>query len=158
MPLNNPSTEIARYNGVSWLGLYKSRLSARPVPDEARRATKYIEYGLEIDGYVTAPLGSTSTDAQLAALRRCLTQPGGPLVYKGKGYGTLAVNSPADGPARDVAYGPWPELLDAFPVGDSRANGLTVDLSATGTLSATFDGPPAGHSTHLIFDVTGYFR
>jgi hypothetical protein len=45
-----------------------------------------------------------------------------------------------------------------FPVGDSRANGLTVDLSATGTLSATFDGPPSGHSTHLIFDVTGYFR
>jgi hypothetical protein len=44
-----------------------------------------------------------------------------------------------------------------FPVGDNRANGVTVALSATGTLSATFNGPTAGHSTHLIFDVTGYF-
>jgi hypothetical protein len=44
-----------------------------------------------------------------------------------------------------------------FPVGDNRANGVTVALSATGTLSATFNGPGAGNSTHLIFDVTGYF-
>jgi hypothetical protein len=45
-----------------------------------------------------------------------------------------------------------------FPVGDSRANGLTVRLGAGGTLSGTFNGAPAGKSTHLIFDVTGYFR
>jgi subtilisin family serine protease len=45
-----------------------------------------------------------------------------------------------------------------FPVGDSRANGVTVALSATGTLSGTYNGGPNGSSTHLIFDVTGYFR
>jgi hypothetical protein len=45
-----------------------------------------------------------------------------------------------------------------FPVGDSRANGLTVRLGTGGTLSGTFNGAPAGKSTHLIFDVTGYFR
>jgi hypothetical protein len=41
-----------------------------------------------------------------------------------------------------------------FPLGDTRANGVTVALSPTGTLSATF-----GYSgqTDLIFDVTGYF-
>jgi subtilisin family serine protease len=41
-----------------------------------------------------------------------------------------------------------------FPLGDTRANGVTVALSATGTLSATF-----GYSgtTDLVFDVTGYF-
>jgi hypothetical protein len=45
-----------------------------------------------------------------------------------------------------------------FPLGDNRANGVTVDLSATGTLSATYSGE-AGPSatTALIFDVTGYF-
>ena len=41
-----------------------------------------------------------------------------------------------------------------FPLGDTRANGVTVALSATGTLSATFGY--AG-STDLVFDVTGYF-
>ncbi len=41
-----------------------------------------------------------------------------------------------------------------FPLGDTRANGVTVALSLTGTLSATFGY--AGQ-TDLIFDVTGYF-
>jgi hypothetical protein len=44
-----------------------------------------------------------------------------------------------------------------FPVGDNRANGVTVALSASGTLSATYSSPTAGATTHLIFDVTGYF-
>ncbi len=43
-----------------------------------------------------------------------------------------------------------------FPVGDDRANGVTVALSNTGTLSALF-GAPAGRTVELIFDVTGYF-
>jgi spore germination protein YaaH len=42
-----------------------------------------------------------------------------------------------------------------FPVGDTRATGVTVALSATGTLSATFIA--AAGSTALVFDVTGYF-
>jgi hypothetical protein len=41
-----------------------------------------------------------------------------------------------------------------FPLGDTRANGVTVALSLTGSLSATFG---YGGSTDLIFDVTGYF-
>ncbi len=43
-----------------------------------------------------------------------------------------------------------------FPLGDSRANGVTVALGAGGSLSATYLAP-AGATTHLIFDVTGYF-
>ena len=45
-----------------------------------------------------------------------------------------------------------------FPVGDNRANGVTVPLSGTGTLSATYlENGPGSPTTHLIFDVTGYF-
>jgi hypothetical protein len=43
-----------------------------------------------------------------------------------------------------------------FPLGDTRANNLTVPLSATGTLSAVFKAPN-GRSTHLILDITGYY-
>jgi GH25 family lysozyme M1 (1,4-beta-N-acetylmuramidase) len=43
-----------------------------------------------------------------------------------------------------------------FPLGDNRANGVTVALGGTGTLSATY-AAPAGATTQLIFDVTGYF-
>ena len=42
------------------------------------------------------------------------------------------------------------------PLDDNRANNLTVPLSSTGTLSATYVAT-TGKKTHLIFDVTGYF-
>ena len=44
-----------------------------------------------------------------------------------------------------------------FPVGDDRANGVTVALSTAGTLSVTFVAPAPGPVAHVIFDVTGYF-
>jgi len=43
-----------------------------------------------------------------------------------------------------------------FAKGQVRANSLTVALSNTGTLSATFLSP-AGFTTDLVFDVTGYY-
>ena len=43
-----------------------------------------------------------------------------------------------------------------FKAGDTLANGLTVALSATGSLSATYMST-AGNTTDLVFDVTGYF-
>jgi hypothetical protein len=43
-----------------------------------------------------------------------------------------------------------------FPAGDDRANGVTVPLDSNGSLSAVFMGTP-GRSTHLIFDITGYY-
>ena len=43
-----------------------------------------------------------------------------------------------------------------FPVGDNRANNVTVPLSADGKLAAVYRAP-SGRTTQLIFDVTGYF-
>ena len=43
-----------------------------------------------------------------------------------------------------------------FPTGDTRANGLTVPLSADRPGGRRVQGAPAG-STHLILDVTGYY-
>jgi hypothetical protein len=44
------------------------------------------------------------------------------------------------------------------PAGDDRANGVTVQLSSTGTLSITFVAPSSGPIAHAIFDVTGYYQ
>ena len=44
-----------------------------------------------------------------------------------------------------------------FPVGDDRANAVTVALGAGGTLSITYVAPTSGPTAHVIFDVTGYF-
>jgi hypothetical protein len=43
-----------------------------------------------------------------------------------------------------------------FNAGQTLANGVTVALSATGTLSATYMSN-SGNTTDLVFDVTGYF-
>jgi len=63
------------------------------------------------------------------------------------GYVTLATNPPPALPATSTIN---------FPLGDTRANGVTVKLSDTGTLSAVYKAPP-GKSTNLILDVTGYY-
>ena len=47
-----------------------------------------------------------------------------------------------------------------FPVGDNRANGVTVPLQtngSVGTLSVTYVAK-AGATAHVVFDVTGYFE
>jgi hypothetical protein len=44
-----------------------------------------------------------------------------------------------------------------FPARDTRANNVVVALNWAGTLSATFKGA-VNKGTHLIFDVTGYFK
>jgi hypothetical protein len=44
-----------------------------------------------------------------------------------------------------------------FPVGDDRANAVTVALGSGGTLSVTLVSPTVGQHAYVIFDVTGYF-
>jgi hypothetical protein len=44
-----------------------------------------------------------------------------------------------------------------FPLGDDRANGVTVALGAGGTLSVTYAASTRGPTAQVIFDVTGYF-
>ena len=44
-----------------------------------------------------------------------------------------------------------------FPVGDDRANAVTVGLGTGGTLSVTYAASTLGPTAHVIFDVTGYF-
>lgn len=44
-----------------------------------------------------------------------------------------------------------------FPVGDTRANAVTVQLDGTGHLSAVYKSTTAGAKTHVFLDITGYF-
>jgi hypothetical protein len=43
-----------------------------------------------------------------------------------------------------------------FPLGDTRANGITVRLANDGSLSAIYIAA-AGKTAHVLFDVTGYY-
>jgi hypothetical protein len=73
--------------------------------------------------------------------------------------GNLTVTDSTSGWA--VYLGPDPIAYPSsstinFTAGEIVANGLTVALIPTGTLSATYMGP-AGASTDLVFDVSGYY-
>jgi hypothetical protein len=64
-----------------------------------------------------------------------------------KGYGFMADSAPAY-PASSTIN---------FPKGDNRANGVTLALSAAGTLDIVYVAT-SGATTDFIFDVTGYFH
>lgn len=49
-----------------------------------------------------------------------------------------------------------PSSVLNFPLGDTRANGVTVPLNATGDLSIVYKA--SGGTTHVLLDVTGFFR
>jgi hypothetical protein len=60
-----------------------------------------------------------------------------------------------------IAVGPIPTASPSsstlnFPVGDNRANSVTVALDGSGRLAFVL-AATTGSTTHLIFDVTGYF-
>ena len=44
-----------------------------------------------------------------------------------------------------------------FPIGDNRANGVTVPLNGSGDLSIVYKST-AGATAHVLLDITGYFR
>jgi hypothetical protein len=44
-----------------------------------------------------------------------------------------------------------------FPVGDIRANGVTVPLSDSGTIDVMFWASSTTDTVNVLFDVTGYF-
>jgi hypothetical protein len=45
-----------------------------------------------------------------------------------------------------------------FPLGDIRANGITVPLATGGKLDAMYWSVTSSSTIQVIFDVTGYFR
>jgi hypothetical protein len=53
----------------------------------------------------------------------------------------------------------WPAKISTlnFPVRDNRANGLVVPVDGKRAVCAVFSGVSSPSSTHLIFDLTGYF-
>jgi hypothetical protein len=54
-------------------------------------------------------------------------------------------------------YNPNPSTSTInFPMGDNRANNVTVPLDSNGNLTAVFVGASSTAKTNLVFDITGY--
>ncbi len=90
----------------------------------------------QVTGRGGVPAGATAVTGNLTVTGQ--TQPGYLFI------GPVATNSPSSSTLN-------------FPKGDDRANGVTVALSGSGTLSVTYVAASSTARTQAIFDVTGYF-
>ncbi len=88
-----PDAGILRYNGCVFSPLFTTTLSGTVVKDNARRTTKYMEYTLTVDGYVTLDERlANDINATMLLLRNQLTAQGGSLTYTGRGF-DLVINT-----------------------------------------------------------------
>lgn len=117
-PATLPDVGTLSYNGCIFSPLFETQVSGKVVQDAAGRTTKFMEYKLTADGYVTfgpgIPIAGQSIAPTMALLRKLLSAQAGVLVYQGRGF-DLVVNS-AKG-FQDVAWGPVPELIEFQPLG-----------------------------------------
>jgi centrosomal CEP192-like protein len=90
---------------------------------------------VQITGRGNVPAGAKAISANLTVVGQT-----------GAGYVTLSPTAQTD---------PTTSTIN-FPLGDTRANGLTVPLSNDGKVAAVYKAA-AGKTTHLILDVTGYY-
>lgn len=125
-PATLPDVGDLVYNGCKFSPLFTTTLSGTAVKDVAKRTVKMMEYILEVDGYVTSPDNPqlTGVSNTMKNMEKLLTAQGGTLTYEGRGF-DLSVNAAGaanfNGSARDVAWGPTPELLEFQPLGGGRS-------------------------------------
>jgi hypothetical protein len=103
----------------------------------AASLTSRVAQTFKVTGQGGVPAGATAVTGNVTVTN----QTSGGFVYVGP----------------DAANAPTSSTLN-FPVGDNRANGVTVTLGKGGTLSVTYIASVLGtYTTDVIFDVSGYF-
>lgn len=118
-PSTLPDVATLSYNKCDFSPLFETTVSGVVVKDAANRTTKFMEYTITADGYVTLPENAVTTNGVMQTLRKLLTAQAGTLVYSGRGN-DIIVNQ-AGGGVGDVAWGPIPELLEFQPLGAGRS-------------------------------------
>ncbi len=113
-----PGVGTVEYNGYSFNGSLKSRISARFVYDQADRTVVYVVYTLDLTVLIVN--SGSSTDTPMDDLRNRLSTPGRCLKFSTTGLGTMNVQCTLAG-ALDVVWGPKPRILDMESIGSSQA-------------------------------------
>lgn len=112
------ATGTISYNGVTFDGYVRSRVTITPQRDEADRTTVYNRYLFDIEGF--ASVSGDTTDNTLQDMRQKLTATGQEFHYDAKGMGdSFGINQ--RGGAYDVCNGPKPKLLRYDPIGNNRS-------------------------------------
>ena len=112
MALPVPTDFVCSYNGFTHdpETACTTALTVTPMPDATGRTAQcnrvYLKIRSEISG--------TPTDARVLQARQKLTKYGGVLIYGGRGFGPLNINT---GKVRDIDFGPKPKVLSITLLG-----------------------------------------
>lgn len=142
-----PDIGTLSYNGCDFGPLFETKVSGLDVKDHANRVTKYIEYTITVDGYVTLPNGATSISTPMETLYRLISEPGGKLNYVGRGLDLVVNVGDSD---RDVGWGPIPEVLEFQPLGGGLSAKIRWEVKVR-LPNKPAGPPPLGHGPELPF-------
>jgi hypothetical protein len=178
------SAGLASYNGMRW-GSYVGVAQDPQVPNAVWQGNQYAAVGPGPNNWateVTQLQTGGSTYVPITPIRVLDSRPGISIGLSGPfshgvartwavgGVGTIPANAVAVTGNLTVANqtaggyvsvtpglnnNPSSSTIN-FPLGDNRANNLTIPLAPGGKVAAVFRAT-AGKTAHLIFDVTGYF-
>lgn len=142
-----------QYNGFTFPPAISTRVASVPVYDSTGRSVKYVVHTIQVETIVfpgadsllllnpTFPVSLTATDGVrstatgLEGLRMKLLESGKPLVFAGKGFGAIAVNSETD-----VAYGPRPRIMQWEPLPNNCAARIVWAVDVAISECAAIDG------------------
>jgi outer membrane protein assembly factor BamB len=123
--------------GATYHALTPSRiLDSRSGTGLSGAFSSHVARTFGVTGHGGVPAGATAVTGNLTVTG----QTSGGFLY----IGPVAMNNPTSSTLN-------------FPVGDDRANAVTVALATGGTLSVTYAAASLGPTANVIFDVTGYF-
>ena len=170
------------YSGAEW-GDYTGLAQDPQVPSAVWQAAGYVNAGHQWSTWLNQLRTAGTTFVPLAPVRIVDSRDGSGLsglsgkfnasqarTFAVAGLGTIPASAVAvtgnltvtnQTAAGYVALTPDPTSTPGsstlnFPLGDNRANNVTIPLNAGGQLAAVYKAT-AGRTTDLIFDVTGYF-
>ena len=136
-PASDPSAAVTPFSGATYHALTPARiLDSRYGTGLSGTFSSHVARTFTVIGRGGVPTNATAVTGNLTVTQQ--TSLG--FLF----LGPVAMNDPTSSTLN-------------FPLGDDRANAVTVALGTGGTLSATYAAPTYGPTAHVIFDVTGYF-
>ena len=138
-PESAPSAGVLVFTGATYHALAPGRVLDSRLGLGAGLFHSRTKQSFAVSGLVGVPAGAVAVTGNVT------------IVGQGRaGYVTVA-------PSLSSGVQPSTSTIN-FPVGDIRANGVTVSLAAGGTLDAMYWSSSTSDTVNVIFDVTGYFN
>ena len=137
-PESDPSPAILVFTGATYHALTPGRVLDSRIGLGTGVFHSQTKQSFAVSGLVGVPAGAVAVTGNVTIVGQTR-----------KGYVTIAPSLTSGVPP--------PTSTINFPVGDTRANGITVSLGAGGKLDAIYWSASKSDTINVIFDVTGYF-